>query len=203
MNAVGTLTRGDPSNSRRIRIGHYTTWDLSNTHPESEDPDAAKFLKLLGYFDHQNLWYELFRGGIVDNTALWLREMTIDDVEFQSVMRRLTAYYFLEVRVSLQSWSMHTRVHDWTLVVLNRVIDPQQYWHVFDSVAASIDENDWDSLEHLNYAPLATHARWLVQARFRGNEVDNNIISDRLEKAYSIAQLLKQQVQLIEAEQIY
>ena len=44
----------------------YTTWDLSYTRLESEDPDAAKLLKLLAYFDNQSIWYELLHAGDAD-----------------------------------------------------------------------------------------------------------------------------------------
>jgi len=33
----------------------YTTWGISYSRLEKEDPDAAKILKLLGYFDNQSL----------------------------------------------------------------------------------------------------------------------------------------------------
>jgi hypothetical protein len=110
----------------------------------------------LAYFDHRSLWYELFHSRIASDTPAWLRKVVADDVEFESVMRRLTVYCFAEVRTSTQSWSMHTCVHDW--LAANTVTDPQYYWYAFDCVAASIDEDDWDSLGHLNYARLATHA---------------------------------------------
>ncbi len=97
---------------------------------ERDDPDAARLSRLLAYLDHQSLWYELFREGIADDTPLWLREMIL--------------------------WSTHTCVHDWTLVPLNTAIYPQHYWYAFNSVAASIDEGDWDSLGHLKSLQTST-----------------------------------------------
>jgi hypothetical protein len=129
----------------------YTTWDLSYNRLVDKDPAAARLLKLLAYFDHQSLWYELLRAGLTDDTPQWLREILSDDIEFENVMRTLATYCFLEVRMPLQSWSMHACIHDWTLATLNRVIDPQQYWYAFDCVAASINHDDWDSLGHLGY----------------------------------------------------
>ncbi|KAJ5825846.1 hypothetical protein N7474_002984, partial [Penicillium riverlandense] len=75
----------------------YTTWDLSYDHLKIEDPDAAKFLRLLAYFDNQSLWYELFRGGLTSNSHEWLREVVANDVTFHGVMGILSQYYFLEV----------------------------------------------------------------------------------------------------------
>ncbi|KIW99702.1 uncharacterized protein Z518_11115 [Rhinocladiella mackenziei CBS 650.93] len=181
----------------------YTTWDLSYTRLEIEDAEAAKFLKSLAYFDHQSLWYELFLGGLTDDTPQWLQDIVSNDVDFESVMRRLTAYCFLEVRVPLQSWSMHTCVHDWTLAALNTTIDVQQYWYAVDSVGASVDEDDWQILGHLKYTRLVAHARWVAQDRFCGHGLGDNIVLDRLEKVFTIALLLQQQIQLGEAEQMY
>lgn len=98
---------------------------------------------------------------------------------------------------------MHTCVHDWTLAALNTVIDPQQYWYAIDCVAASINENDWDVPRHLKYARLSTHASWLVQDRFRGDRIDDDIIFDQVGKVHKIAELLRQQVQFVPAEKMY
>ncbi|OQU98756.1 Tetratricopeptide repeat-containing protein [Cladophialophora immunda] len=180
-----------------------TTWDLSYTRLESEDPDAAKLLKLLAYFDHQNLWYELFLGGLAEDTPGWLQKVMIDDIEFEGIMRTLKDYCFLEVQTTLQSWSIHACIHDWTFAILNKTIDVQDYCYAFDCVAASIDEDDLDSLGHVKYARLAAHGTFLVQERFRRNKVTENISSHRFEKAFKVSELLAQQVQLEAAEQMY
>ena len=181
----------------------YTTWDLSYTRLESEDPHAAKLLKLLAYFDNQSIWYELLHAGAADDSPEWLHEVIADDINFAGVMRTLTDYCFIEVQKSTKSWSMHNCVHDWTLAALNKGIDAQQYWYAFDCIASSINKDDLDSLEHLSYAHLAAHATRLVQDRFRRNDLLDDIIPDRLDGASYIAQLLARQIQLTAAEQMY
>jgi tetratricopeptide (TPR) repeat protein len=180
----------------------YTTWDLSYTRLESEDPDAAKLLKLLAYFDNQSIWYELLHAGAADDSPEWLHEVIADD-NFARVMRTLTDYCFIEVQKSTKSWSMHNCVHDWTLAALNKDIDAEQYWYAFDCIVSSINKDDGDSLRHLSYAHLAAHATRLVQDRFRRNDLLNDIIPDRLDGASYIAQLLERQIQLTAAEQMY
>jgi len=128
--------------------------------------------------------------------------MVADDVEFESVMRKLTSYCFLETRMPPETWSMHPYVHDWTLASLNTVIDRQQYWYSLDCVAASIDENDWEVLGNLKYARLSSHALWLVHDRFH-SRLGDWINFDRSGEAHKIAELLTKQVQLVAAEQIY
>ncbi|KAJ9493515.1 hypothetical protein H2202_011017 [Exophiala xenobiotica] len=181
----------------------FTTWDLSYTRLESEDVDAAKLLRLLAYFDHQRIWYELFRGGLSDQSPEWLRNVIASYIEFESVMRRLTNYCFVEVQMSRQSWGIHSCIHDWTFAALNKVVDEQQYWFVFDCVGALAKQEDYDSLGHLRLGSLAQHALQLEHVRSHQAGLIKGIKPDRLEKALIIAALLQQQVQLTVAEQMF
>ena len=182
---------------------HYTTWGLSYTRLENEDPEAAKLLRLLAYFDNQSVWYELLHAGLNDKSPLWLHKVIAHAVNFDSTMRTLIDYCFVEVQAALRSWSMHSCVHDWTLATLNQVIDVQQYWYAFDCVAASIDEDDWDLFGHILYTRLAAHATRPVHHRFYRNGLTYHIDDTRLDHASCIAQLLRQQIRLAAAEQMY
>jgi hypothetical protein len=82
------------------------SWDLSYSRLEKEDPDAAKILKLLAYFDNQILWYELFHAGLTDCSPEWLREVITDDVNFNGVMGVLAGYFFLGSHQTSRSWSI-------------------------------------------------------------------------------------------------
>ncbi|KAL4898297.1 TPR-like protein [Aspergillus ambiguus] len=181
----------------------YTTWDISYTRLEGEDPDAAKLLGLLAYFDNQKLWFELLRAGLTDNSPQWLQEVMKDDIAFENIMSILTEYCFLELQSAAKSWSMHPCVHDWTLAALNRHIDPQQYWYAFDCVAASINRADWNSFELPSYSRLGAHATRLIHQSFHKDDLIYNIAPYRLAKAFYIAQLLQMQLQLVGAEQMY
>src|SRR4051794_26052880 len=70
----------------------YTTWNISFTQIETEDPNAAQCLKLLAYFDNQDVWYELLHAGANDPAPLWFAEITKDAAAFESVMSVLTDY---------------------------------------------------------------------------------------------------------------
>ncbi|KAI2822751.1 hypothetical protein CBS133816_9241 [Aspergillus niger] len=182
----------------------YTTWDLSYTLLEREDPDAAKLLRLLAYFSNQSVWYELLHAGFTEDSPKWLHQMIEDEVIFDSVMRVLTDYSFLEVKASLKSWSMHRCVHDWTLAVLNKDIDLQQYWYAFDCIAESISKDGWefDDFRHLSYSRLAAHATRLVLLH-QHNNILYSMTPHYLKKVADIAGLLKDQVQLKPAEEMY
>ncbi|KAJ5624187.1 hypothetical protein N7510_000496 [Penicillium lagena] len=197
----------DPRRTRKLQEYQertlYTTWDLSYSRLEKEDPDAAKLLKLLAYFDNQSLWYGLFHAGLTDSSPEWLREVLIDDVNFNGVMEVLVEYYFLDTHQTSDSWSMHNCVHDWTLVILNKDIDAKNYWYAFDCVSASIKDDSTDDFANLSYSPLAAHATRLVQQRLCQNDVIYDIAPRRLDQASLIANLLRHQVLLLAAEKMY
>lgn len=144
----------------------YTTWDLSYSRLENENSDAAKILKLLAYFDNENLWCELFHAGLADNSPQWLRQVIKDGVHFSGVMGILTDYYFLDVHPTFESWSIHNCVHDWTLAALNKNIDEKHYWYAFDCVSASIKDGNKDNFAKLSYSRLAAQATRLVKQHF-------------------------------------
>lgn len=185
----------------------YTTWDISYTRLQNEDPDAAQLLKTLAYFDNQAIWYELLFAGIEEDSPKWLRDLTANDVNFTDKMTTLTDYCFVQVQrkehQATAYWSMHNCVHDWTIAVLNHDIDVQLYWYAFDCVAASIPEcYDFD-LQLPLYAGLAAHAQRLVQDQFWQNKYIYTIVPRRLIEADRIAILLRFQAHLIAAEQLF
>jgi tetratricopeptide (TPR) repeat protein len=176
----------------------YTTWALSYTHLQRHNPNAAKLLELLAFFDNQSIWYELLHGGLTDDAPEWLHEIVADDVRFDSIMTTLAEYCFIEVQTALNTWSMHACVHDWTRASLKTATDTQKYWYAFDCILASINEDDWDYFGHLSYGHLAAHAARLVQYGFR----QDDLTYDRLGNAFDIAELLRQQAQLTAAEEM-
>ncbi|RMZ79634.1 hypothetical protein DV737_g3329, partial [Chaetothyriales sp. CBS 132003] len=181
----------------------YTTWDLSYTRLQGEDADAAKLLGLLAYFSNRRLWYKLFRVGLSEDSPPWLHRVICSDVEFESTMRRLTNYCFLEVQTSAESWSMHTCVHDWTLSALNLVMDEKQYWYSFDCVDALIAQEDFNSLGYFRLTDLTAHALRLGDVGHHRGGIMETLHYDRLGKAFLIAELLTQQDQYVAAEQMY
>ncbi|KAJ6142983.1 hypothetical protein N7471_002436 [Penicillium samsonianum] len=181
----------------------YTTWDLSYARLETEDSDAAQLLKVLAYFGNQSLWHELFNDGLTKESPEWLRALVADDVSFQGVMGILTEYYFLEVHLASESWSMHNCVHDWTLAALNKNVDIRYYWYAFDCVHATINGVNIDSLGHITFSRSASHAIQLVHQRFLENDMIYHPAPDKLDQVLRVSQLLQGQIQLAAAEQMY
>ena len=90
----------------------YTTWNIFYTRLEDENSKTAQLLYLLIYFNHQNIWYKLLYTVLTDKLTLWLREIIINEINFNEVMNTLTDYCFVNVQAEQNSWSMHTYVHD-------------------------------------------------------------------------------------------
>lgn len=160
-------------------------------------------LKLLAYFDNQSIWYQLFRVKLSESSPGWLRKLITDDVNFEDAMRTLIDYCFLNIHTEQQSWSMHMCIHNWTLTVLNEEFDTQQYWYIFDCVAVSISENDQDLFDNIIYSRFIAHEARLVQQHFQQTYIIYDIVSDWFGNALYLAQLLKNQVWLVTAEQLY
>jgi len=219
----------DITPKRRINLPEYdrtlyTTWDISFTRLGLEDPEAAQLLTFLAYFDNQNIWYELLRAGVgrvsagwlartssvltkwlpgksrASRRAEWLATLTTG-VAFASAMGKLVEYCLVESS-GINSYSMHTCVHDWTFHGLNREVDVNKYWFAFDCVTASIADEDRDYLSALKFQPLAAHAARLVHDRFRGARNLDNAFGQRIEGALNIAGMLRQQIQYDAAEKM-
>ena len=181
----------------------YTTWGLSFTRLEQEDPNAAQLLTLLAYFDNESIWYELLHAGMSEVSAGWFTAVVADDLAFASAMGRLVEYCFVEGHTTTESYSMHACVHDWTLHGLNRDIDVANYWFAFDCVAGSIGDEDWGSLSLLKFQRLAAHAARLIHDRFRGVWNLESTFDQRINGAFNIAGMLKQQIRYNSAKKIY
>lgn len=95
----------------------YSTWNLSFTQVQAQDPAAAELLRLIAYLDNQDLWYELFQAG-AEGQPLWWSEVVKSKARFNYAMSKLHDYSLVEIRAG--SYSLHTCVHDWTLEYLNR-----------------------------------------------------------------------------------
>ena len=186
----------DPRRSLRLQEYRdrtlYTTWNLSFIRLETEDPDAAHMLKLLAYFDNQDIWYELLDAGMGEDSPIWLRQSVTDQISFESVMRTLVDYCLVDVQSTTQSYSMHSCVHDWVLGELNRVVGPQLYWYALNCVVNNIDVNDWNILRYLRYARVSYHALRLTHHRFQQDSELDTLSSKQLHGMAWVATLLAQ-----------
>ncbi|KAK5080194.1 hypothetical protein LTR05_008761 [Lithohypha guttulata] len=181
----------------------HTTWNLTYHRLECDDPLAAKVLKLLAYFDNQEIWFDLLRVGIEDESPNWLREVAADQIDFESIMGTLVDYCLVEAQPRTRSYGMHNCVHDWTLAQLNQPRSEPLFWYVVQCVTGSVDEDEWESLAQLRYARLTRHALRCASPRFTPLTHSDEISPDHLAQVVNLAEILSQQIQYSAAEQMY
>ncbi|PMD56971.1 uncharacterized protein K444DRAFT_565764 [Hyaloscypha bicolor E] len=103
----------------------YSTWQLSFNHVKQQNELSAKLLQLWAYFDNQDIWFELLRHSDSEDPN-WIRELTKDELSFNSAVRVLCNHGLADANVDSQGWiessgySMHGCVHSWTVHVLNQ-----------------------------------------------------------------------------------
>ncbi|KJK61032.1 Tetratricopeptide repeat [Aspergillus parasiticus SU-1] len=178
----------------------YTTWEISYNRLMEDDPEAAAMLRIMAYFDNQNLWYELFHAGL--NNGCPLYEVVSDDINFNGAMTVLAEYSFLEFHPGLKEWSMHKCVHDWVSATLSKAVGPQGYWYAFDCVSESIGGSDEESLAYPHYSRYVPHAKHLGQGRFLKSDIIEMITPERLGAVRHITSLLVYQIQYESAERL-
>ncbi|KAH6714009.1 hypothetical protein BKA61DRAFT_656555 [Leptodontidium sp. MPI-SDFR-AT-0119] len=106
----------------------YSTWQISFDNIKPRNPLSANLFRLWAYFDNQDLWFELLRHGDSDDPE-WLRELTKDELSFDSAVRVLSNHGLVEVATSSQEsteskgYSIHGCVHSWTIHALNQKWD--------------------------------------------------------------------------------
>jgi tetratricopeptide (TPR) repeat protein len=94
-----------------------TTWTMSYQQVQRQSEEAAWLLKLWGFLDSGEVWYELIAAGLdlaaeVDVPA-WLLAVAEDDLAYGEAMGLLSRYSLAEGRDGTDSHSMHSVLHRW------------------------------------------------------------------------------------------
>jgi tetratricopeptide (TPR) repeat protein len=98
-----------------------TTWQISFDEVTSRDEGAAKLLQLWGYFDNQEIWYQLFQwSGYTEAAPSWLQKITDNEIDFLATVDILLNYSLIERGNSNDTYSMHSVVHDWIRASINK-----------------------------------------------------------------------------------
>ncbi|KIN02724.1 hypothetical protein OIDMADRAFT_120076 [Oidiodendron maius Zn] len=91
-----------------------TTWQISFEEIKLRDEGAAMLLRLWGYLDNQELWYQLLlRLGRKNAAPGWLRQITASEVSFLATIGTLLDFSLIEQNDNSETYSMHAVVHDW------------------------------------------------------------------------------------------
>ena len=94
-------------------------------------------LQFLAYFDTQDIWYELLKGGSKKTDIPILREVLGNEVKFYSTMKMLQNYSLVEMNNRRNTYSLHVCVHDWATHYLNGSFHEDLYWTAVHSLVKS------------------------------------------------------------------
>ncbi|KAH9903875.1 kinesin light chain [Xylariomycetidae sp. FL2044] len=183
----------------------YSTWQLSfdQIQKDKKKENSAKFLRLWGYFDNQDLWLELLQHNNMNNPS-WFSEIIKDKISFDRTVRVLSNYGLVEVHPSSdeqsesQGYSTHSCVHQWIVHVLNHKWDNDLARLAITHVASHVPSN----------GPTKS---WLIQRRLLQHAsrsyfaiLSDTITMDNLERTlYSLGNLYSDQGKLKEVEEMY
>jgi hypothetical protein len=94
-----------------------TTWTISYGQVQRQSKEAAWLLKLWGFLDSGEVWYELIAAGsrLAANMGVpaWLLAVAKDELAYGEAMSLLSRYSLAEGREGTNSHSMHSVLHRW------------------------------------------------------------------------------------------
>jgi tetratricopeptide (TPR) repeat protein len=94
-----------------------TTWTMSYQQVQRQSTDAAWLLKLWGFLDSGEVWYELIAAGsrLASNMDVpaWLLAVAKDEMAYSDAMGLLSRYSLAEGKEGTGSHSMHAVLHRW------------------------------------------------------------------------------------------
>ena len=181
----------------------YSTWQLSFDHVKQRNELSAKLLRLWAYFDNQDIWFELLQHSDSEDPE-WIRELTEDELSFNSAVRVLSDHGLVEVDASSQKWaesrgySIHGCVHSWTIHILN-----QEWDYDLARLALKFVGSHVPGIEAVEWCLIQ---RRLLQHAARCSYVVLNdmVTDDGMEWAFhSLGDLYADQGKLDEAEKMY
>jgi tetratricopeptide (TPR) repeat protein len=172
----------------------WSTWGISLEHVKLQDSLAGKLLQYWAYFDNEDLWFELIK---IDKSvripaeALWVEELTQDKLRFETAIKVLCDYGFVETSRSSgatntdsHGYSIHSCVHSWVTHFENtgpRNAIPAMRQAAFCSIGLFIREKPRD---HSLTRRLLPHFR--RRLGFLKNDLEQASESERSELEYSI-----------------
>ncbi|KAF1952142.1 hypothetical protein CC80DRAFT_495479, partial [Byssothecium circinans] len=116
-----------------------TTWTISYEQVKKQSEEAAWLLKLWGYLDHGELWYELVATATelledIKYTPAWLRSIAEDELAYADAVGLLSRYSLVDGREDSNTHSMHSVLHRWC----GRLAEGKEQQHALGWIAVGI-----------------------------------------------------------------
>ena len=119
----------------------FNTWNISYNLLQGSSLDASRLLEILGYFNNQDIWFELLRGA-TDPTPQWYQNVISSRVRFNPLMKKLQDFNFVSCNHDQASYTMHSCILDWIRHRLNHPHDPEMCGLALDCMSNSASDVD-------------------------------------------------------------
>ena len=181
-----------------------TTWQISFDQLKLKDEGAANLLRLWGYLDNHDLWYELLLWrGHRSAAPPWLLKVTSTEVTFLETIETLLDYSLIERNENNKSYSMHAVVHDWIRTSINEKNNDGLLELAIATVGLAVPGNNtrdsWEVQRRLLQHIMQFSQYLTPKTKLRG-EVDTESL---LASFNNIGRLYVRQGQLSLAENMY
>ncbi|PSN58929.1 TPR-like protein [Corynespora cassiicola Philippines] len=185
-----------------------TTWTISYEQVRKQSEEAAWMLKLWGFLDHGEIWYELVAAGCKLSNEMdvpaWLLTIATDELEYTDAVGLLSRYSLADARESSNSYSMHSVLHRWC----GRLAEGGERYElgrIAAGIVASNVPNESESEFWTKRKRLLAHAvsvSWWIMGVDSSKE-ESRLDASQSRMYYSLGYLLAGEDRLKEAEAMY
>ncbi|PSN58931.1 hypothetical protein BS50DRAFT_316695, partial [Corynespora cassiicola Philippines] len=185
-----------------------TTWTISYEQVRKQSEEAARLLKLWGFLDNGEVWYELVAAGCKLSDGMyvpaWLLTIAKDKLEYDDAVGLLSRYSLADAREGSNSHSMHSVLHRWC-GQLAEGGERYELGRIAAGIVASNVPNESEAEFWKKRKRMLAHAtnvsRWIVGADSSEDKAGTGNIQSWM--YYSLGYLFAGEDQLKEAEAMY
>jgi hypothetical protein len=179
----------------------YSTWNMSLTHIEMQNKSAGQLLRLLGYFDNHDIWYELLAAGS-ETSPEWFSTIVKDEINFREAIGLLSDHALIESIKGSNGHSMHSCVHAWIVHVLNAERDASMAKIAVCSIGINVPGQHtplfWETERR-----LLPHAQKCLDLVFSDIDIGTQSDATILNALHDLGTLYQRQGKLRESETMY
>jgi tetratricopeptide (TPR) repeat protein len=179
----------------------HNTWNISLKHIENQNKSAGQLLRLLGYFDNHDIWYELLAAGSAGGPE-WFSRIVEDKVNFNEVMKVLSDHSLIEYSTGSGGYSLHACVHAWIMHVLNAERHMSMSRISVCCVGLSVPQENVSRYWEIERR-LLLHAQKCVEAVSGGNDNEPQDDENYLNGLRKLGDLSRHQDKMAESEICY
>lgn len=184
----------------------FAIWNISLTHIDEQNANAALLLRQWAYFDCNDLWYELLQDG--EYKQDWLEEVTRDSLTFHTTMGFLCNYGLVQANIpntpytmdhaESDGYSVNSIFHFWMFYHLDQKLGGEMARAAFHCVGFHAPDEEQPELWWSKQRRLLKHADRC------SNTIDSiHIENEELGLLHALAAIFAGQDRFSEAEAMF